>query len=173
MLVLDNITNLLETRQRSGLSTTLHTIRAHTNIRGNDLTDVAAKLAVTHFDTLPPPPTRRVETGEIAPRPHYWVMYTAKPSQPAPALYTGTNRATLRRPLWTIPEEERLQMHALTRPSLQLRSTVRDALLRSLHHSSLYRRLIVANNEKGARTKTVGQALHKKLTHSPWEATAF
>ena len=62
-------------------------------------------------------------------------------------------------------------MHAFTRPSLQLRLKVRDALLRSLHHSSLYRRLIVANKERGARTKTVGQALHKKLLHSPWEGT--
>ncbi len=64
-------------------------------------------------------------------------------------------------------------MHAFTRPSLQLKTKVRDALLRSLHHSSLYRRLIVAIEEKGARTKTMGQALHKKLTHSPWEGMAL
>jgi hypothetical protein len=57
-------------------------------------------------------------------------------------------------------------MHAFTRLSTQLRLKVRDALLRSIHHSSLYRHLIVTNKEKGARTKTVGQALHKKLTHS-------
>ncbi len=43
-------------------------------------------------------------------------------------------------------------MHAFTWPSSQLWLKVRDALLRSLHHSSLYRRLIVANIEKGART---------------------
>jgi hypothetical protein len=71
------------------------------------------------------------------------------------------------------PEEERMQMHAFTRPSSQLRLKVRDTLLRSLRHSSLYRRLVVANKEKGARTKTVGQALHKKFTHSPWEGTSF
>ena len=59
-----------------------------------------------------------------------------------------------------------MQMHAFTRPSPQLRIKVREALLRSLHHSSLYRRLIVASKEKGARIKKVGQALHKKLTHS-------
>ncbi len=64
-------------------------------------------------------------------------------------------------------------MHAFTRPSPQLRTKVREALLRSLHHSSLYRRLIVANKEKVARTKTVGQALHKKLTHSPREGTSL
>jgi len=64
-------------------------------------------------------------------------------------------------------------MHEFTRPSPQLRTKVRAALLRSLHHSSLYRRLIVANKEKGARTKAVGQALHKKLTHSPWVGTTL
>ena len=42
MLLLDSITDLLKTRQRSGLSTTLHKIRAHTNIRDHDLADAAA-----------------------------------------------------------------------------------------------------------------------------------
>jgi len=97
-LLLDSITDLLETRQKSDLSTTLHKIRARTNIRGNDQADAAAKLAVTHYDTLPSPQTRRVETGEIAPRPHHWVMYTAKPPPPPPALSTGTNCTTLRHP---------------------------------------------------------------------------
>ena len=64
-------------------------------------------------------------------------------------------------------------MHAFMRPSSQLVLKVRDALLSSLHHSSLYRRLIIANKEKGARTKTVGQALHKKFTHSPCEGTSL
>ena len=64
-------------------------------------------------------------------------------------------------------------MHAFTRPFSHLRLKVRDALLRSLHHSSLYKRLIIANKEKGARTKTMGQALHKKLTHSHWEETSL
>ena len=119
-LLLDSITDLLETRQRLGMSTTLHKIRAHTNIRGNDLADEAAKLPVTHYDTLPPTQTRRVECGEMPPRPHYWVMYTAKPPPPAPGLCTDANCATLRHPWWTIPEEERLQMHAFTRPSPHL-----------------------------------------------------
>ena len=52
-LLLDSITDLLEARQRAGLSTTLHKIRAHTNIRGNNLADAAVKLVVTHYDTLP------------------------------------------------------------------------------------------------------------------------
>jgi hypothetical protein len=53
--MLGSITNLLETRRSSGLSTTLHKVRAHTNIRGNDLADAAANLAVTHYETLLPP----------------------------------------------------------------------------------------------------------------------
>jgi len=123
-LLLESITDLTETRRSSGLSTTLHKIRAHTNIRGNDLAEAAAKLSVTHYDTLLPPKARRAEIGEIAPHPHYWDMYTAKPPPPAPALSTGTNSATLCRPWWTIPEAERLQVHVFTRPSLQLRLKV-------------------------------------------------
>ena len=64
-------------------------------------------------------------------------------------------------------------MHACTRPSPQLRTQVRDALLRSLHHSSFYRRLIVTSKEKGACTKTTGHALHKKVTHSPREGISL
>ncbi len=37
----------------------------------------------------------------------------------------------------------------------------------------MYMRLIIANKEKGTCTKTVGQALHKKLTHSPWEGNSL
>jgi hypothetical protein len=120
-LLLESITDLLETRQREDLSTTLYTIRAHTNIRGNDIAETAAKLAVTHYDTLPPSQKWRVETGEIAPRPHHWVMYTVKSPPPTrPAISTGTNCATLRRPWWTILDEGRVQMHASTCPSPQL-----------------------------------------------------
>ena len=100
-------------------------------------------------------------------------MYSVKPPPPLPALSTGTNCVTLRCPWWTIPETERLQIQAFTRLSSQLRLKVRDALLRSLHHSSLYRRLVVASKEKGARTKTVGQTLQKKPTHSPWDGTSL
>ena len=64
-------------------------------------------------------------------------------------------------------------MHAFTRPSPQLRIKAREALLRGLHHSSLYPRLIVASKEKGARTKKLGQAHHNKVTHSPREGTAL
>jgi hypothetical protein len=60
-------------------------------------------------------------------------------------------------------------MHAFTRPSRQLRLKLREVLLHRLRHSSLYRRLIVSNKEKGALSKIVGQALHKRLTYSPRE----
>jgi ribonuclease HI len=103
-LLLGRVTEHLKTRRLAGLSTTLHKIRAHTNTRGNDLVDAAAKLAVTHYETLPPPYTQRVEIGEIAPRLAHWVMYSVKPPTPIPAISTGTNCATLRRPWWIIPE---------------------------------------------------------------------
>jgi ribonuclease HI len=71
MTLLESIVDLLETRKLAGHITTLHKIREHTNIRGNDLADAAAKLAVRSFDTLPPNQTPRVDIGEIAPRPQY------------------------------------------------------------------------------------------------------
>ncbi len=43
-LMLDSITDFLETRRLSGLRTTLHKITAHTKIRGNYHADAAAKL---------------------------------------------------------------------------------------------------------------------------------
>ncbi len=49
--------------------TTLDKIRAHINIRGNDLADAAAKLAVRNFHNLPPNKKTRVDIGDIAPRP--------------------------------------------------------------------------------------------------------
>jgi hypothetical protein len=55
MLLLSGITDLVEERRRQGYSIALHKLRAHTNIRGNDLADEAAKLAVTWYDSLPEP----------------------------------------------------------------------------------------------------------------------
>ena len=173
MLLLESITDLLEARRQAGQYTTLHKIRAHTNIRGNDLADAAAKLAVRSFDTLPPDQTIRVDIGGIAPRPKHWVMYTANPPPLRVASDTSRGPSTTRRPWWTIPEAERLQMHAFTRPSHQLRQKVRQALLRDLHHTSLYRRLIVANKGLGARLHTVGEALHKRLNSNPKEGTTL
>ena len=107
MLLLQSISNLLENRLKKGFFKTLRKIRAHTNIRGNDLADASAKLAVTNFDTLPHDQTLRVEIGAIAPRPPFWVMYTANPSTPTPTLATWPIQATLRPPWWTIPEADR------------------------------------------------------------------
>jgi ribonuclease HI len=64
MLLLGSITDLLETKRSAGIRTTLHKIRAHTNIRGNDLADAAAKLAVNDFETLPPPQMIRMDSKE-------------------------------------------------------------------------------------------------------------
>jgi hypothetical protein len=60
-------------------------------------------------------------------------------------------------------------MHAFTRPSQQLRLKVRHTLLRNLHHTSLYRGLIVTNRELGARLHTLGQSIHKRLNSVPKE----
>ena len=69
--------------------------------------------------------------------------------------------------------DERIQMHAFTRPSQQLRLKVRHALLRSLHYTALYRRLLVANKLKGARLQTLGRAIHKNLNSTPNEGTTL
>jgi hypothetical protein len=53
----------LEARRIAGFHTTLHKIRAHINIRGNDLADAAAKFAVRNFDILPQGVTTRVDIG--------------------------------------------------------------------------------------------------------------
>ena len=46
---------------------------------------------------------------------------------------------------------------------------MRQALLRNLHHTSQYRRLIIANKEMGARLHTVGRSIHKRLNSVPKE----
>ncbi len=65
--LLKSIVNFLEIRKLAGRRTALQKIRAHTNIRGNDLDDAAAKLAVRSFDTLPPNQTLRVDIGRSPP----------------------------------------------------------------------------------------------------------
>ena len=62
-------------------------------------------------------------------------------------------------------------MHAFTRPSHQLRKKVRAATLRSLHHTSLYRRLIIQARTNGAHTAATGKALHTRLRDNPKEGT--
>jgi hypothetical protein len=108
MLLLESITELLDTMESMGYRTTLHTIRGHTIIRENDLADAAAKMAIGSFETLPPDQTIRMDVGKIAPRPNDWVMYTSKPPSLAMAPAILNSYATTHRPRWTIPEAERL-----------------------------------------------------------------
>jgi hypothetical protein len=68
---------------------------------------------------------------------------------------------------------ERLQMHAFTRPSRQLRRKVRHALLRSLYYSYLYRRLILKHIEAGTNTYSVRKAIHHRLTANAWEGSTL
>jgi hypothetical protein len=58
-------------------------------------------------------------------------------------------------------------MLAFTKTSNQIRLEDRNATLRSLHHTSLYRRLIRKAKDQGARTKTVGTALRFYMRKSP------
>jgi hypothetical protein len=173
MLLLSGITDLLGERRRQKFSSTLHKIRAYTNIRGNDLAGAAAKMAVTQYDFLPESQKLRVTIGEAAPRPPYWSMYTLKSPPSPPQLVTDTRTATLRQPWWSIAEGDTLQMHAFMRLSTQLRHKVRHALLRSLHFTSLYRRLILINMEVGTTTQSAGEAIQSRLTVNASEGTTL
>jgi hypothetical protein len=130
LVLLDIITYLIDARRAASFSTTLHKLRGHTNIRGNDLADAAARMVVQNFATLPQEQMLRVDVGANAPRPPYWVMYTAKPPLLGPDLAPGTTHTAFHRP-W-IPEADRLQIHAFARQSQQLRLKVKDALIRKL-----------------------------------------
>ncbi len=98
MLLLSGITNLLEERRRQGFGTTLHKIWGHTNIRGTDLADAAAELAVAQYDSLPESQKLKVDVGEVAPRPPHLVIYTVKPPPPLTHLGTSTRMDALRQP---------------------------------------------------------------------------
>ena len=71
---------------------------------------------VTDIEYLPQAQTMRAEVGAIAPRPPLWVVYTSKPPTLPLVLATGPRQATICQPWWTIPEADRLQMHAYTHP---------------------------------------------------------
>ena len=169
MHLLENMIWLLDPKASIGFRTTLNKVREHTRIRGNYLADAAAKLAVRSFDTLPPAQTNRVDVEETAPRPKYWVIYTAKRPILTITPTNSNNDPTTHRPWWTLHETERLQMNAFTRPSQQLRVKVSHTLLRNLQHTSMYRRLIAANKELGARLHTAGHSIHKRLNSVPKE----
>ena len=173
MLLSSGIIDLVEERRRRGFITTLLKIRAHTNIWGNDLADAAATMAVTQYDSLPESHKLKVDVGEVATRPPLWVMYTVSlPTDPT-HMRACTRAATPRQPWWLMSERERLQMHAFTRPSQQLRRKVRHAFLRNLDYTSLNRRLILKNIEVGANTQSVGKVIHRRLMANAWEGTAL
>jgi hypothetical protein len=115
----------------------------------------------------------KVDVGEVPPRPPHWVMYTVKPPPSPTHLGLDALMATLRQPWWSIPEGGRWHMHAFTRPSQQLRSKVRHALLRSLHYTSLYRRLILKNLEVGTNPHCVREAIHRRLAASASEGSSL
>ena len=62
-------------------------------------------------------------------------------------------------------------MHAITRPSHQPRQKVKAATLRSMHHTSLYVRLILQAKTQGANTATTGISLHTRLRENAKEGT--
>ncbi len=64
-------------------------------------------------------------------------------------------------------------MHAFTRPSMQLRRQVRVVTLRSMHHTSLYRRLILQAKATGARNAQIGISIHARLRTNPKESTTL
>ena len=131
------------------------------------MADTAAKLVVTSFEEIPTLQKITVTIGKQAERPPYWVMCINNPSTPRISLSTGSYSFTLC-PLWrTIPETGRRCMQAFTKTSNQLRLKVRNATLRSLHHTSLYRRIILKAEAQGGRTNTVGTAINYYIRKSP------
>jgi ribonuclease HI len=73
------IVDSLISRSELGLTTILHKIRGHTNIKGNELADVAAKKVVSNWDDIPEQQKLTVTIGRQAERPTYWIMYTKTP----------------------------------------------------------------------------------------------
>ncbi len=59
-------------RAELGLTTILHKVRGHTNIRSNNLVDVAAKKVVSNWDDIPEHQKLTVTIGRQAERPTYW-----------------------------------------------------------------------------------------------------
>jgi len=62
-------------------------------------------------------------------------------------------------------------MYAFTRPSHQRRQKVRAATLRSMHHTSIYKRLILQTKTHGADTATTGTALNTRFRENSKEGT--
>ena len=163
------IVHTLQYRVELALPTIIRKIRGNTNIQGYNLADAAAKKVISAFEDIPESHKLTITIGRQAERPPHWVMYNNNPLAPPIRLATGPHSATLRSPWCTSPEEERPCMHAFTQPSHQLRHKVRTATVRSLHHTSVYRRLILNAKSRGALTAIVGTALHSLIRNSPKE----
>jgi hypothetical protein len=114
------------------LSTQLHKIRGHKNIKGDDLGDTAAKLVVIIFEGIPERQKCSFAIGKQAERPFFWVMHTHHSTSLGRHRSTPSNTTPAR---WTIHEEERRCMHVF---SNQLRLKCRNATLRSFYTISLY-----------------------------------
>jgi hypothetical protein len=52
-----------------------------------------------------------------------------------------------------------------------MRQKVRAATLRSLHHTFIYRRLVIQAKKQGAPTATTGTALHVRLRENSKKGT--
>ena len=167
--LLTTIVNLIGYREGLDLPTQLQKNRGHPNIRGNDLADTAAKLVVISFEEIPTVKKITVTIGRQAKtlNPPYWIMYTNIPITLPIRLSTGPRSLTIRQPWWTIAETDMRCMHACTKNSTQLRLKVRNATLRSLHHISLYIRLILKAKAQGTRTSTVGTAITPTYENQP------
>ena len=131
------------------------------------MADTAAKLDVTSFEEISTFKKITVTNGKQAERPPYRVMYANNPITPPIPLSTGPHAFTLRQPWWVIPETDRRCMHAFTKISSQLRLKVRNATLQNLHHISIYKRLILKAKAQGARTITIGTAIHSHIRNHP------
>ncbi len=64
--LITEIVNSLQYRIKLGLPTILRKIRGHTNIKGNDLVDAAAKRVVTTFEDIPAHQKVTVTIGKYA-----------------------------------------------------------------------------------------------------------
>jgi len=62
-------------------------------------------------------------------------------------------------------------MHAFRQPSHKLRQKIRAATLRSMHQTSIYKRLILQAKTQGANTTTTGASIHTRLHENTKEGT--
>ncbi len=65
------------------------------------------------------------------------------------------------------PKTDTRCMHAFPKTYNELRLKVRNATLRSIHHTSLYRPLVLKSKAQGGRTNTLGTAIHSYIRKSP------